>query len=508
MLKFVDNFLNQTTMYRVVLYYLSALLGISFILSFFKLVPTTPIELLTSTALLVSVCVITNEVFARVFNAPRNVESVYITALILSLIITPTLSTDYLSYLPFAIWAGVLSMASKYIFAYKKKHIFNPAGVAIVLTAMFIDGAATWWVGGNLYLAPFVVLGGAFIVRKIRRWDLVGSFVFASVITTMLGAFNSGGNVPNILLQTVLHSCVFFFAAVMITEPLTTPPSWPLRVMYGALVGVLFAPNIHLGSLYSTPELALVVGNIFSFAISPKIKSVMTLKRIEEVATDTYDFVFNPDRKFSFASGQYLEWTLGHEPTDQRGNRRCFTISSSPTEEDVRIGIKFYPNPSSFKKTLANMKAGNIIMASQLSGDFVMPKDKNKKLVFIAGGIGITPFRSMAKYLIDKNERRDIVLLYSNKKENEIAYRDIFDKAGEFGMKSVYTITDSGVREGWEGKIGFIDENMIKTEVPDFKDRIFYISGPHIMVTTFENVLKNMGVKRGQIKTDYFPGFA
>jgi ferredoxin-NADP reductase len=199
---------------------------------------------------------------------------------------------------------------------------------------------------------------------------------------------------------------------------------------------------------------------------------------------------------------------LGHEPTDQRGNRRCFTISSSPTEEDVRIGIKFYPNPSSFKKTLANMKAGNIIMASQLSGDFVMPKDKNKKLVFIAGGIGITPFRSMAKYLIDKNERRDIVLLYSNKKENEIAYRDIFDKAGEFGMKSVYTITDSGVREGWEGKIGFIDENMIKTEVPDFKDRIFYISGPHIMVTTFENVLKNMGVKRGQIKTDYFPGFA
>ncbi len=77
-----------------------------------------------------------------------------------------------------------------------------------------------------------------------------------------------------------------------------------------------------------------------------------------------------------------------------------------------------------------------------------------------------------------------------------------------FGLRSVYTITDPGVREDWEGKIGFIDENMIRKEVPDFKDRTFYISGPHIMVTTFENVLKNMGVKRGQIKTDYFPGFA
>ena len=82
-----------------------------------------------------------------------------------------------------------------------------------------------------------------------------------------------------------------------------------------------------------TPEIALVLGNIFSYIVSPKIKAMLTLVGRVKQTPNTYDFIFESDKKFSFLPGQYLEWTLGHDNTDDRGNRRYFTIASSPTEK-------------------------------------------------------------------------------------------------------------------------------------------------------------------------------
>jgi ferredoxin-NADP reductase len=139
----------------------------------------------------------------------------------------------------------------------------------------------------------------------------------------------------------------------------------------------------------------------------------------------------------------------------------------------------------------------------------VLPKEPNKKTVFIAGGIGVTPFRSMVKYLTDKNEARDVVLMYFNKKEGEIAYRNILDAAKPLGVKTNYVLTDvSSIRADWPGERGQIDEKMVREKVPDFAERTFYLSGPRGMVVACENMLKKMGVKRSKIVTDYFPGFA
>jgi ferredoxin-NADP reductase len=144
-----------------------------------------------------------------------------------------------------------------------------------------------------------------------------------------------------------------------------------------------------------------------------------------------------------------------------------------------------------------------------LAGDFTLPDDQTKKLVFIAGGIGVTPFRSMIKYLIDKNQKRDIVLFYSNKTQDEIAYKEIFDQAATvIGLKTIYTLSDeSKIPPGWTGDKGFLTADKVKQAVPDFKQRTFYLSGPHGMVTAFEKTLAEMGVPKLQIKTDYFPGF-
>lgn len=506
MLKAIDNFLNKTTMYRTILYYLEFLLGAAFVLSFFGLLPFTPLALLISTTVIVSVCWVVNTAFSFVFDAPANVESTFITALILALIVTPANPNQYALNLSLIAWVAVWAMASKFFFAIHQKHLFNPAAFAVALTAFTINQSASWWVG-TTSMAAFVVVGGILLVRKLRRADLVLSFFITAALAMFVFGAARGGDAMLIARRVLLDSPLFFFSFVMITEPLTTPPTRMLRIFYGVIVGILFTPELHLGPIYSTPELALLLGNLYSYAVSPKFKLILKLKERVRITPTVYDFVFSANMPLTFKPGQYLEWTLGHYRPDSRGNRRYFTIASSPTEHDVRLGVKFYDAPSSFKKALAFMRVGDELVASQLSGDFTLPQNSHEKLAFIAGGIGVTPFRSMTKYLIDRSEKRNIILFYSNRTAEEVAYKDIFDEAAaKLGIKTVYAVTE-GVLPEWANP-GFITKEMIMREVPDYKERTFYISGPKVMVDAFHAMLKEMDVKSSKIKTDFFPGFA
>jgi ferredoxin-NADP reductase len=508
-MKSVDNFLDKITMYRIVLYILIGFVLIASALSFFGLLSYNPIGLLFSAFFITTICLIINILFAWAFDVPANFESVYITALILSLIITPIQSLNDGNFFLLAICSSIIAMGLKYLVAIKHKHIFNPAAIAVVITAFTINQSASWWIG-TFWMMPFVLIGGFLITRKIHRFDLVISFCVLAIIMISISDISKINMLPKDIWRMITMTPMFFFATVMLTEPLTTPPRRFTRILYGSLVGFLFFPMIHVGSVYSTPELALIVGNLFSYIISPKERMILKLKNVQRVAHDTYDFIFKMDRPMNFMPGQYLEWTLSDRLIDSRGNRRYFTIASSPTEPYLIMGIKFYPKASAFKKQLASLKLNDTIIASQRSGDFTLPKNKKKKLVFIAGGIGVTPFRSMIKYLIDKKEIRDIVVLYSNRTIEDIAYSDIFDQAQrELGIKVIYILTDiNTIPDTWNGKKGILSENEIIKEIPDFKDRTFYLSGPHGMVVGFENTLSNIGVHKTHVKKDYFPGFA
>ena len=502
---FIDRLLNRVTMYRLVLYVLAGLALIAAIFGTFGILPYNPLSLIFSITILIAVSWLTNKIFADAFKTQTNIESTYITALILALIITPVAPRDLIG-ISFLIWAAIWATASKYIFAVSKKHLFNPAAFAVVLTAFTINQSATWWIGGNLPMMAFVIVGGLLVVRKIQRGDLMVAFFAAAIVSILTGT--PSGNPFSTLEKAVLHAPLFFFAFVMLTEPLTTPPTRGRRIFYGAFVGILFAPWVHVGPVYSTPELALLVGNVLAYFLSPKSKHVLKLEKVEEVGAGMYDFVFTKPH-LKFQPGQYLEWTLGHGNTDSRGNRRYFTIASSPSEPNIRLGVKFYEKPSSFKKRMLEMTPGDEIMAGQLAGDFTLPRDETKKLVFIAGGIGITPFRSMVKYLSDHDEKRTITLLYSNRNTDEIAYRDVFNEAARtIGIKTIYAITGAGETLPEEnGHRGHIDGALIHHEVPDYHGRMFYISGTHAMVSAMETMLHKLGVSRKQIKTDFFPGF-
>ncbi len=503
MINFIDDLLNKITMYRLLLYYLIFLIGVALVLSFLGILSFSIPSIIVGTAFLIAVCWITNTIFAKVFDAPTNFESVYISALILVLVLTPINNPKDLI---FYFWVGVWAMASKYIVAINKKHLFNPVAFSLVLASLTLTNSASWWVG-TASMFPFVLVG-LLIPQKTRRFSMVLYFLLSALITIYGFSLLKGTNALLITQKVFLDSPILFFAFIMLTEPQTTPPTKTLQSIYGIIVGFLFSPQIHFGNFYTTPEIALVLGNLYSYIVSPRIKRVLSLKQKLQIAPDIYDFIFNPGTKLSFVPGQYMEWTLAYHNLDSRGNRRYFTIASSPTEDDLRIGVKFYPNSSSYKKTLSNLGDQRIV-AAQLAGDFTLPKDPGEKLVFIAGGIGVTPFRSMIKYLLDTNEKRDIVLFFSNKFAQDVVYTDVFDEASQkLGIKTVYTLTEiPQIPPSWKGKVGFVDENMIKTEVPDYKERIFYLSGPHGMVSAFQKTLSSMEVSSQHIKTDFFPGY-
>lgn len=500
----IDNFLNSITMYRLTLYGLFVIAGTSIIFGFLNFLPFSGFSLFLSLIVLLVSCYFTNKLLAKFFKAVANNESFFITALILFFILIPIVSqTDLLV----TFVAGIVAMASKYLIAVGKKHIFNPAAIAAFFLALLGFGNEIWWVGSDI-LSPFVLVVGLLVVRKIRRFSLLFAFILSHLIAISLFNLKFDINLPESLVESFTSWPLIFFGTIMLTEPQTSPPTRMLYIPYGILVGIISGTQFHIGPFYSSPELALILGNLFSYLVSPKYKLFLKLKEKKMLAPGIFEFIFSSGVKPDFKPGQYFEWTLPTKQTDNRGNRRFFTVASSPNE-DLMIGVKVSENSSSFKKELLSLDSKSQIVASSLAGDFTLPEDKNKKLVFIAGGIGVTPFRSILKNLLEKNEKRDIVLFYTSLSEKEFVFKDVLNEAQEkLGVKVVYIITDEkSIPEKWRGEKGFINEDMLKKWAPDFRQRLFYLSGPNKMVDSYKSLLRRLGVSEKNIVTDYFPGY-
>ena len=506
MIEFVDSWLDRVTMYRLTLYYVVALLAAAFTLGFFKAVPADPTALVFSSFVILLVCWATNRAFAAAFGAPVNPDSVFITVAILALIMAPTTASDHWGLAALAL-ASVAAIASKWLLAIHRRHLFNPVAFGAMAAGLALNQPASWWVGGNAVLAPLVIAGGLLVVRKVRRFDMIGVYLLANVAATL--ATTQTGNYIEALRQTAFGSPLLFAGFAMLTEPLTSPAAkWP-RLAFGALVGSLTAADVNVAGYYFSPEAALLVGNAFAWAVSPKGRFRLTLVAIEKMAAGCYDYVFASDRAIAFAPGQYLDWTLDVPRPDDRGNRRPFTIASAPGAETVRLGVKFYPGPSAFKRALAKMKPGDPIFASHVAGEFTLPRNPDEKIAFIAGGIGVTPFRSMVEEMVERGQSRPLVMFYGNNRLDEIAYADLFQRAHEeLGMRTIYAIAEDAPDDIDNVHPGLIDVDLIQREMPDFMERTFYLSGPRAMVLKFQALLKELGVARRRIKVDYFPGFA
>lgn len=167
--------------------------------------------------------------------------------------------------------------------------------------------------------------------------------------------------------------------------------------------------------------------------------------------------------------------------------------------------MKITENPSSYKSMMKTLDVEHPVIASQLAGDFLLPISVDHKLGFIAGGIGVTPFRSHVKWMLDSNRMHDTALYYCVNSANEMAYQDLWREAEE---KFSFTLVPVAAKEVVQPpqEQGYVTKEMIIRRTPDYLERTWYISGPPGMVTAYKQLLRSMGVKQGSIKTDFFPG--
>jgi ferredoxin-NADP reductase len=227
---------------------------------------------------------------------------------------------------------------------------------------------------------------------------------------------------------------------------------------------------------------------------------------LEHVVNETENirtFFFKTEKPVYFTAGQFAEWTIKHADEDERGIKRWFTISSSPTDEFVSLTTKFAGDKSSsFKKALFKLEPGDEILMSDPMGDFVLPKLTQTPLIFVAGGIGITPFHSILSWLAATGEQRPIKLLYGVRNENEIIFQETFNKAGVHA-----TVVVSEPDAAWGGERGRITAELIMGLEKPSDDTLVYVSGPEPMVEALEEELPKAGLGKRQFVGDYFPNY-
>ncbi|HUJ75481.1 MAG TPA: FAD-dependent oxidoreductase, partial [bacterium] len=471
-----------------------------------------PEAIAATTLILLASCWVSNLAFSKLWRIRSNPESSLITALILALILEPSFPVSNPHGALVVALAGAAGTASKYLLAFRRQHVFNPAAAAALFSGLVFGSYASWWVGAT-YMLPLVAVGGLLILRKVNRFRLAGVFLGAFLAVNVLLSILNG--MPTDMMVQSLgfvfgQSAVIFFAVVMLTEPAGSPRRFSLQALYAGVVAVLYQPQLAILGHNLTPEQALMAGNLFSYLASPSWKLRLALRERRQIGPDLYSFTFDKPSWFRHLPGQYMEWSLPIHTADSRGTRRYFSLASSPTEDQIMVVARFPSPPSSFKAALLARSAGDLVTAGELAGDFTLPRGAGRPLAFIAGGIGITPFRSMVKNLLDRGEKRDIVLVYAANTEHELAFRDVFEEAERtLGVKVVYVIRDAaGARPGWQGKVGLVDAPLLQQVLPDAAERLCFVSGPPAAVDAMTAALRSVGVKRTRIRTDFFPGYA
>ena len=235
----------------------------------------------------------------------------------------------------------------------------------------------------------------------------------------------------------------------------------------------------------------------------------LTLKEKKQEAENIWSFIFSKPEGLTFQAGQFLQLFVPHENPDDRGIERYFTVAASPTEDFLMITTKIVQGSSTFKKALLSSLIGATFEAVEPDGSFVLP-EKITTCILIAGGIGITPYRSMAKFCADTNFEIPLKLIYANKTSEETAYFDFFQSLEKQNpnLRVFYTMTEpEKSKTKWEGKVGRIDEALLKEAAGELDKNLYYLSGPKQMVLSYKELLLRMGIGENLLRLDYFPGY-
>ncbi len=240
----------------------------------------------------------------------------------------------------------------------------------------------------------------------------------------------------------------------------------------------------------------------------------MKLKLVEkrDEAQGTKSFFFEPEKPVKYIAGQYYYFTLPKlNHPDERGNTRHFTLSSSPTEGNILRITTRIRQESGYKKTLDELKIGDLIEGEGPNGSFVLNESDKSQQVFLAGGIGITPFRTMIKSIIDKNLGIPVHLIYANSIPEQITFRKELEGWSKEYSKffkldmAISKLEES--KEKWNGIVGRVDAELVKKLTSSYTKPTFWLCGPPPMVDALEIALSTLKIPGDKIILEKFTGY-
>ena len=226
----------------------------------------------------------------------------------------------------------------------------------------------------------------------------------------------------------------------------------------------------------------------------------------ETVADGTMAFRFTKPAGMRFEAGQWARISLiGTDTADQT---RTFTIASAPGDESLMFATRM--RDSAFKRALKAMKPGAKLRITAVGGNLVLPRETSRPLVFLAGGIGITPALSMIRQATKQALPLDMTLIYSNRRPDDAAFLGELQHLGAENprFRLIATMTDPGARQaGWQGETGKIDGAMLSRHIADLASPIWYLAGPAGMVSSMRDLLLKQGIAETYIRSEEFYGY-
>lgn len=490
---FVDRQLGRFTMYRLVTVVLLALAAVAVLQSALGGLDSSVFgidAMLATLAVMVASSVVANVVFGRSVGATPHLESSVVTALILWFLFWPSTDAEQLGWLALV---AALAQASKYAFAWRGRHVVNPAaaGVVLALALGWATGWAIpftgWWVAGES-LFWFVLVGAVVVLFRTRRLALGAVFVVVAAAVTVAWQVGTGVDLGDAVRFTFYSTPIVFFGGFMLSEPLTLPPRRRQQWAVAALAGVLFAWPLLTSRLFGQPwtvepftntyELTLVVTGLVALALRQGSRSLV-LREQRRLSGDVVEYVFDTDRPLEFAPGQYVELDVPHR-ADARGRRRMFSVVSAPGREVV-LSTR-HPEPgSSFKRALAAMTPGERVRVTAVHGDFVWPAQG--PVLLVGAGIGVTPFLSQ----LASHPDRDVVVVLGERDDQPY----------------VAELEATGARVV-RLPVEQLDADAIAEHVPDLGERTALVSGRPDFVDAVAGDLRG---RAKRVRRDAFLGY-
>jgi len=232
-------------------------------------------------------------------------------------------------------------------------------------------------------------------------------------------------------------------------------------------------------------------------------------KNSSRIADGTMAFRFEKPAGFTYDAGQFAEWTLLDPPeTDSEGNTRTFTLASAPFEKDLMLATRMHD--SAFKRVLQDFQPGAELAFEGPHGSFTLHHDSNVPAVFLTGGIGVTPVRSILLQADHDQRAHPITMFLANHTPDDAPFLDDLTSAAEGSAN--YTVIPimtqmEKANESWSGETGHITADMLRKYLPDLSAPIYYLTGPPGLIKTMWTMLTETGVNKDNIQMEAFPGY-